>query len=171
MCFFVIVGFPENAQAQARGLLRSPYHLTDTSNRSILGALPPQWLAGYLSEEGCGCRMYRHPEGYEPFETRAARVRKRYRKLKWSDAKIERAIEQMKDDEAKRPPDFRGLRIDVRRSIVELARSAGTARALVHFFSGSIEDEFIEAETASVSAAEFLEDDMVVECDVWYELA
>jgi hypothetical protein len=95
----------------------------------------------------------------------------KYRKRGWTDTKIERALEQMKDDVERRPKsDLRGLRIDLRRAITDLASSAGPARVLAHYFSGGIDDETIHASHATVAASQLLTDDSLVAPDVWYEV-
>lgn len=65
---------------------------------------------------------------------------------------------------------LRGLRIDVRRLLAELARSLGEVRVLVHFFSGSVDDETINADTEDLDVERFMADDSVVLPDVWYQI-
>lgn len=112
MCYFVLVGFSPEARSIARGLLRSACHLRETTNPSVLGALPAGWHAGYLADEMCGCDMYADPATEDAPSARDERLatfrqkhsKPKYRKRGWSDAKIERAIHQMKEDAASRRP-------------------------------------------------------------------
>lgn len=179
MCYFVLVGFGPEAGATARGLLKSSYRLSEIANTSVLGALPAGWHAGYLADEMCGCSMYADPTTNDaraaPDERFAAFRRKhsqpKYRKRGWSDAKIERAIQQMKDDAThQRSVSLRGIRIDVRRALAALAKAAGSVRTLVHFFKGSIDEEQINAYLTRVSVDQFLADETLIEPDVWYEI-
>jgi hypothetical protein len=179
MCYFVLVGFSPEARSIARGLLKSTCHLRETTNPSVLGALPAGWHAGYLADEMCGCDMYADPATEDAPLARDERLatfrrkhsKPKYRKRGWSDAKIERAIHQMKEDAAHRPSTaLRGIRIDVRRSIAELAQAAGSVRTLVHFFSGSVAEEWISAGLTSVSVDQFMTDDSLVEPDMWYAI-
>ena len=178
MCWFVIVAYSRKARPAARGLLRSAHHLRETDNPSILAALPADWEAGYLADGGnsCGCDMYADPRTPDGLEEKVEKFRRKHshpreRKNGWTDAKIERAILQMTEDHERQSAlALRGLRIDVRRSIAELARTAGPVRMVVHPFRGRIGEERINADEQRLSADRFVADESLVEPDVWYEI-
>lgn len=181
MCYFVLVGFAPEALPAARGLLRSTYHLTQTVNATVAAALPNGWIASYLSDEMCGCDMYANPIGTEGEVTLEDRIitfrrsheKPKYRKQGWSDPKIARAIEQMRNDASLRPVrNQKGLRRDVKRAIVELAEmTRSSVYTLVHFFSEEIDTEAIDnVDHRCVTPDAFVSDDLMMEPDTWYEL-
>jgi hypothetical protein len=101
MCYFILVGFRPQAVRVAKGLLRSVYHLRSVENPSVVAALPDGWSVGYLSDGTCACSLYGAPNPPEKsLDERLAAMRRQYRKRGWSDAKIERALAQLRDDDA-----------------------------------------------------------------------
>ncbi len=178
MCDFVLVAFPESAVPAARGVLRSTFGMQPANNASFDAQIPDDWTAVVLMEGMCGCDMYCDPDRVErvvPLEERARAFREkhakpRYRKRGWTEERVEQAIAEMEERTA-RMPDFNGLRIDVRRTLVELARATGAARVLVHTFTGGIETERLTvAAERQLALDAFLAGTPPVQRDVLYEV-
>lgn len=177
MCYFVLIAFSGDVTQLARSLLKSAYHLRETSNPSLANALPEGWRVGFLAEEVCGCNMYADPRIEEPIDDRIERFRQKhskskYRKRGWTDQKIQRAVQQITDNVERRPKSKpRGIRVDVRCAIAELAQTAGSVRTLVHFFSGDIDQETIQAPPKTLKTRDLLADESFIVPDVWYRVA
>lgn len=175
MCFFVLVGFPAKALPAARALLRT-LQVQPTTSPSL--AVPQDWMTVFLADEMCGCEMYSDPNRVETsFEERAAAFRTRhakpkFRKRGWTAGKIGEAVEEMRRAEESRPrrAAFRGLRIDVRRALAELAASAASIRLVVHFFTHAIDEEAFPIEHERISIDRFLGEDAPVLPNVSYEV-
>ncbi|HKR64948.1 MAG TPA: hypothetical protein VJZ00_14535 [Thermoanaerobaculia bacterium] len=100
---------------------------------------------------------------------RAKHIKPAYRKKGWSDAKIERAIQQMRADN--RPlPKFSGVRKDLRCALAELATDCGSIHVLAHEFRGAIDDEAIAAKRDAINTTLLVEDDAAILPDVLYEI-
>ena len=82
----------------------------------------------------------------------------KYKKKGWSNARIERAIDQtVKQRHAKGKSSFVGLRPDVATIVADIARQAGRVAVIAHWYSGNTEEE-----TITLSAHRSIADDDLV---------
>ncbi|HEV7764362.1 MAG TPA: hypothetical protein VGQ76_05135 [Thermoanaerobaculia bacterium] len=177
MCDFVIAACRSTDLPAARALLRSPFHMQPIVNASIAALLPADWETFTLTDGTCSCEMYSDSGAENPRPSiedriatfRAKHAKPKFRKQGWSDAKIERAVEQMRQDVTPSwHAEFDGLRIDVRRALAELARMTKSVALLVHPFSGSVDTETIRAQRQNISVAKLIDDESPIATDVLY---
>ena len=83
----------------------------------------------------------------------SARLKRKYEKRGWSEAKIQRAIADATAVEKVRPT---GLRADARDLIAWAADVGGTAHVLVHMYSGSPDTEKLAPEGGLTAQADEL---------------
>jgi hypothetical protein len=134
MCYFVFVGLPGAHQlALATRLTKAGCQLASTDNAGIRAAFPKGDVVSVVTRGGCSCDLY--AERRFGFDEEAERAK--YRKKKWSAAKIDRAIF------AKRPQE-RPAFAAFREAFAAIAREAGGARIMTHSFSGSVETEDVQ---------------------------
>lgn len=101
-----------------------------------------------LTERGCSCDLFRAKRGTDASSTIDV-ARRKYTKLGWSAAKIERALASRRTD-ADRGGGFVGLRDDVRAMIARLADTTGDIGVLVHDYAGNVDEERVDASHGSV---------------------
>jgi hypothetical protein len=83
------------------------------------------------------------------------RLTKKYEKKGWSDAKIQRALNDQKSKRFRSP----GLRSDVIDLVTELTQAFGEVRLSLHWYSGSIDTEkFVLNDAGRVTLENFRQD-------------
>ena len=143
MCYFITVAaVGSTAEAllnvRSRGLDVSPY-----TNRYLSRQLPEGSRTFALTSGGCSCGLYRgDPPNDEQDQEVLKRLRTKYQKKGWSQAKIERAIGDPEHRLRQRQP-FVGLRPDIRSLLADIAEQYGELAIVIHFYSGNVEDEHI----------------------------
>ena len=148
MCYFVFVGVrARQRSAFVRRLSDAGCQVMSTANASVQAAFPEGDAVSVVVHNGCSCDLY--AERRAAFDEDAQRAK--YRKKKWSPAKIERAIVGKRPRER---PSFAAFRD----AFAAVVRDAGGARILAHSFSGNVETEAVEVTgTASLSLDEYLD--------------
>jgi hypothetical protein len=91
----------------------------------------------------CSCELYSRP-GRPRTEQLAEQLQRKYQKRGWSQAKIQRAVEQAKQSQARFPASAGGIREDVIERLQVLAESAGAVGVFAHWYGGNPESELLE---------------------------
>src|SRR5271156_4822792 len=117
MCYFIGLGLPSPASGRLIEEFERGYMLPPTSNASIRAGLPASFQSRLLTSGMCSCDLYRRPGVPSP-EPSPERMRDRYRKRGWSEAKIDRAISRSRARPGAARPGFSGLRADVAAGIL-----------------------------------------------------
>ena len=120
---------------------------------------------GYaLTDRHCSCDLYSWPADQKGAKETLLKLRRKYEKRGWSEAKIQRALN---DPSAYIKPNKIGLRADVRMLIADIVDEAGRVEFFVHFYSG---DQMTEKLTvnrgATVSSGEIRSGAHLLEPDV-----
>lgn len=148
MCYFITVAVSERAAEDLnasipRGLAISPHR-----NPSITRHIPEDFTAFVLTRGMCSCELFCSGVASESPERRADRLRKKYTKLKWSDAKIERAIRSSRGSH--RPHPVReGYDEQVRQLIAALAEIHDDVKIVAHFYDGDVDTEKVNVKHGS----------------------
>lgn len=181
MCYFVTVACEADHVPEVRALLRSAFGLLPTGNRSIMHWLPADWTAFHVVSGMCSCDLYSDPVHAEEqgvdVESEIARFRSRhqkprFRKRGWTDAKIERAIEDIRAaGKPVRRARFTGLRTDLAFSLAELTRRARTIALAIHFYSGDLDTEPAAITKSTLGLERFESDPTCIQPDVLYEIS
>jgi hypothetical protein len=139
MCFFLTVAVPVQHAHRIREVFGG-FQTRPTANASVIAALPETYEARLITRGMCSCDLYARPraaEGSDP----TPHLRRKYEKLGWSEAKIQRAIEQAMASAPKSDRPISGFRPDVTECLDTLCRVAGSVALLVHWYNGDVETE------------------------------
>ena len=137
MCYFVTIGVPERHAGRIRDTFSRGYQLDETKNASVLAAFPADYAARLVTSGMCSCDLYARPRS--PLSgDREQRLRRKYARRGWSEAKIERAIAEAGVEEQV-ATSFSGLAPVVVEGLQSLCASAGEAAVVVHWYKGDTE--------------------------------
>lgn len=145
MCFFLTIGVPGGDVAVLEAAVPRGLAVSLIENQSVLRRLPADYRTYVLISGMCSCGLFMEPARAKKHtaETHAAKLRRRYAKLGWSQAKVERAVAQAS---ARPEPEqeFVGLRPDVRELLADVAEQVGALALVVHWYDGLIDTEKFE---------------------------
>jgi hypothetical protein len=152
MCYLIHLGVPVRSAAAIQSN-RLP-HVSPARNESVSAAFGPAFALFSVSEGGCACNLYSPPKAGSDDQDRMETRRKKYERLGWSAAKIDRALADSVEARAHAEETKRaGLREDVAIYVADLADRAGEVRLVVHFYHGSFSDEQVPSRTTRTIAA------------------
>jgi hypothetical protein len=140
MCFFLTIAVPSQHADRISEAFGRGFQISASTNPSVAAALPARYEARLVTSGMCSCGLYARPNSVERADP-ATHLRRKYEKLGWSEAKIERAIEQAAASASKSNPPNSGIRADVIKRLGTLCHAAGSVAILVHFYNGDVESE------------------------------
>lgn len=140
MCYFITLAIRTRAADRIQEVFGREFMLPETRNPSLGRALPEGYCLKLLITGMCSCDLYA-PHGAGPPAPDVDRLRKKYAKLGWSQAKSERAIAAAVAKHEAEPNYFQGLRPDIAEKLADFATRWGTTGLYVHFYNGDIETE------------------------------
>ncbi|MBX3202772.1 MAG: hypothetical protein KF850_39045 [Labilithrix sp.] len=155
MCLFITLAVaPRHAESVQR-IAGRELEARPQVNTSIAKLVAPR-ATFVLTTGGCSCDLFgaKRNDGKAAEEDRGA-ARRKYAKLGWSAAKIERAI-AARHTSADGGRGLVGLRNDAREIIARIAEETGDVALLVHAYSGDIERETVCAAQGPVSTPDEL---------------
>ena len=160
MCYFITIAVDERHESTLKQKLRSSFRLSRSENPSIKARLEPQDVSFVMADGMCACDLFREPQAIES-ENKEEKLRRKYakpkyKKLGWTEAKIERAIA---DSLSKPASEFFGLRADLRWQLCDLVTEVGRVSIVVHFYSGDTETDEVPIELKKTITCEDLRDD------------
>ncbi len=165
MCYFLTIGVDSKGiealvQAVPRGMA-----LGRVNNPHVTRHMGATNCTFVLTSGMCSCDLYYGRSATTP-ETVEARTRRKYEKLGWSAAKIDRALEATASH-AKKTPSFLGPRGDVRELLASVAEPLGNLAFLAHFYGGDIETARLELspDTVRLTPDEFRQPDRMIDED------
>ncbi|MEW6347823.1 MAG: hypothetical protein AB1646_02065 [Thermodesulfobacteriota bacterium] len=133
MCYFIVVGIPEETAATALRSLPAGLRAIPDSQYGGLN----RWMSGcalFVVVEGmCACSLFT-PKPKAPGRSRLKKLRRKYEQQGWSEAKIQRALA----DILNRPERDAGLRPGLADWIADIAEGAGRVYLYVHWASDKI---------------------------------
>lgn len=140
MCYYITIAAPTKFTADVSALMDSGLQLRPTRNADVMASLPDRFTAWILMEATCSCGLYASPRAPDA-PSEAQRLRKKYAKSGWSDAKIDRAVAQSAARHAASQPNWSGLRPDVVAQLHKIGTLAGQVAVVVHWYDDDIETE------------------------------
>lgn len=140
MCFFLVVAVPTRHVALVGEVFARGFQVYPTANLTVAAAVPEQHDALVITSGMCSCGPYARPN-VATASDRAAHLRRKYVKLGWNEAKIQRALEQSGASGAKPSRPSSGVREDVASGLSALCRAAGSIAVCVHWYNGDIDTE------------------------------
>jgi len=140
MCYYITIAAPTKCATDVSALIDRGLQIHPTRNPAVMASLPDGLTAWILMEATCSCGMYVSPRAPDaPTETE--RLRKKYAKSGWSDAKIDRAVTQSAARHSASQPNWSGLRPDVVALLQRIGTRAGQVAVVVHWYEGGVETE------------------------------
>ena len=144
MCYFITVGVPRDKAEFLEEHVPRGLHVEGVANPSTLQQMARGLRTYLVTTGGCSCGLFSEP-WHESEERREAqshaeqerRLRK-YERMGWSTAKIDRALRQRPTGRMAEP--LVGLRGDVQRFLGELAANIGELAVVVHWYDENVQD-------------------------------
>jgi hypothetical protein len=162
MCYFLTIGVPEQYSEQASDKLKRGYVVSKSRNSSLNEYVPDDHSLFYVTTGMCSCDLFQVPkDGVKEIE----KIRKKYQKPKykkrgWSKVKIERAV---KDQIKAMKHGSNGLSPALRHELVDIVGLTKSLSIIVHWYSGSVDDESISLKSESeISTYDLINDDLAV---------
>ena len=189
MCEFIAVAVLGTLQGSTPVDRSTGLQLTPSDSRPIGNSVGRGWHVWFLTERrlGCACRLYVPPDaepswaGADAAQARkTCQLRKKYTRLGWSVAKIDRALAdsqsaqdresaQLRQVDEAEEGDPSGMKPSAREVIAGLAKDHGVARFIVHEFSRDTATEKFEmSDGPRVAARAFLAYTEPILPDTWY---
>lgn len=133
MCYFLTIGVPDEAANAFESAISRGLAAHRMQNPSIEAVLPKDVATYVLISGMCSCDLYT-PEREPPNrQTEITRLRRKYARLGWSEAKIDRAVAgSISKGDARRGREP-GLRDDVRQLLSQVVADARELYVVVHF--------------------------------------
>lgn len=153
MCYLIHLGVPRS-HAQDVPAGRVP-RVEPQENPSISAAFGPAFALFSIADGGCSCSLYTAPDPARA-ERDALAKRRKYERLGWSPAKIERALVASGQSRSETPRRS-GIRHDIATLIGQIARMASEVRLLVHAHHGAFREEIIVPQSTRLLNVEELE--------------
>jgi hypothetical protein len=170
MCYFITIGLPEDKAEFFERHVQRGFHITPIANASVLRQMGQGLCTYLLMSGGCSCGLFREPPketvADRDAHTRSAqdRFRRKYEKMGWSQAKIDRALAQRPKN--RRPVEFIGLRGDVQRFLGELARNLEQLAVVAHWYDEDLQESRLACKQGPVVSPEaLLEERLRIEVD------
>jgi hypothetical protein len=142
MCYFITVGIAREKTGLLLDRRNRGIHIAPQSNAHIARRLPKEYATFVVTSDGCSCGLYDgDADTDEPGQgVSFDRLRKKYQRKGWSQAKIDRAISDA--ERCLRPDAVRaGLRPDIRNLLADIAEQCGELAIVIHFYHGHITTE------------------------------
>jgi hypothetical protein len=131
-----------------RGVVAAP-----ASDSAVAARVGERYDTLFITSGGCSCDLFRGARDGQPGRDPEA-MRRKYQKLGWSAAKIERALAS-NASHGSSTRRFLGLRADVRDWMACVAERVGEVVVIAHWFGGSVDEAFDVAPGPSVSPRDF----------------
>jgi hypothetical protein len=155
MCFFLTVAVPIKHVEHIGEVFGRGFQTHANANPSVTAALPAGYAARLVTSGMCSCDLYARSEaGTRPDP--ATHLRRKYEKLGWSEAKIQRALTQTAARASKHVRPTVGLRDDVTERLGTLCRKAGSVAFLVHWYNGDVQTESLQLHQAKPCTCDVL---------------
>jgi hypothetical protein len=140
MCFFLTVAVPAKHADRISEVFGRGFQTHASTNPSVTAAFPVGYEARLVTSGMCSCDLYARP-GAAAASDPAAHLRRKYERLGWSEAKIQRALEQAVASASKLHRPTSGFRDDVTERLGALCRAAGSVAFVVHWYNGDVQTE------------------------------
>jgi hypothetical protein len=143
MCYFLTVAVPAQHAELIERTFQPDFQTLVTTNPQVAAALPVHYAARVVTTGFCSCELFSDPARPRA-EQLTEQLQRKFKKRGWGQAKIQRAIEQAKQSQARFPDSAGGIREDVIERLQVLAESAGAVGVFAHWYGGSLESELLE---------------------------
>lgn len=136
MCYFITAAFPNSRLAAFRALVpRGMAAESGTPIPALTRCLPENFTQIFLTSGGCSCGQFvsREAAAFVPPRKDPAKIREKYLRKGWSDARIDRALAQRDAETPAVSPSVPGLDAQVKELISRFVTEQGELFIFVHF--------------------------------------
>ncbi len=150
MCDFITVAFPKRFLDLFKISIPRGLVTEEISNPTIASNIPKEYIQAVITDGSCSCGLFFSQEDVEDAKADRAlkdmeKIREKYQKMNWSNAKIERTLAEIAATQNKnafsRPELETGFRQDIREAIAKFAEMNCSVYVIVHAYCGSIAEE------------------------------
>ena len=161
MCYFITIGVPTKHYELVREKLSKNYEIQRTDNPSFCEQLGPDGSVYTITKDGCSCSLYNWIDLPEWNKTE----KNKRRKKGWSEAKINRSIEQMiKNSQF-------GVHEGLIREISSILQKIKILTFTVHWYDDDVEKEVIYfSEKSNLSIGDLINKPTEIRPDVFYRI-
>jgi hypothetical protein len=145
MCYFLTIAVPSRHAELLEQLFQPEFQTQAITNPHAATAFPPDYVPRVIASGFCSCDLFASPDRAQTDDF-TAQLRLKYQRAGWSEAKIQRAIEQAEVSRGRSPRPERGLRRDVIDRLRKLAETAGAVGVFAHWYTGDLASETLELE-------------------------
>ena len=143
MCWFITIGISAKgvAAVEALGRQRAGLGVRPSQNPYLAAIFPKDDIRFEVTHGGCSCDLV--PEDRDRGRAKLERMRRRYERHGWSEAKISRAVQAAENAQSKslQRREETASKLLFRNTIIEQARRLGGVRVFAHLYRGSQDDE------------------------------
>lgn len=151
MCDFITVAFPKHLGELFKNHMPQSLTITEKfSNPTLASHIPTEYVQALITDGSCSCGLFFSQEDVDDAKADFAvkdmeKIRKKYQKMNWSNAKIERVLTEIIMKESKRvfshPELDVGFRKDIRDAISKFVETNSSIYIIVHEYCGQIAEE------------------------------
>jgi len=156
MCVFITLAVPARHAALVKQMAGRDFSIRPQLNETIAKHVGDR-ATFVMTVGGCSCDLYASESNARAVAVAKERdaAQRKYAKLGWSAAKIERAL-AARHTSADRAREFTGLRQDARDLIAGIAEAVGEVGLLVHDYAGKIDEETVIGRQGGVATPDDL---------------
>jgi len=138
MCYYITLAVPSEYSETVSRFKTCGFRPSPVSNSSVLALLPPGHKTFLVTSGMCSCDLYFPEPADRPSSKSPERLRKKYAKKGWSEAKILRALQNC--EKAYSHTEYEtGFAEDLLLAFTELAEQVGRFAVFVHWYRGNVE--------------------------------
>ncbi len=163
MCHYLSVCLPDARRDDFPGVRDWGFGIAPQVNLSLLSHFPEGWSAYTVTSGLCSCGFFEKPGALERQieKFREKHQKPKYRKQGWTEGKINRAIEDLRNKPRLSPS---GLRRDVREFLAHFGATIPGFSFYLHWYRGDTATESLPVlETLVLSPQELLDRD--IDCE------
>ncbi len=138
MCYFITVGVPRNKIDDLKSSIPRNLHLAESNAKSVRSYIKEDYALLLLTTGGCSCDLFSEESSEDKREKYQNNLRKKYKRKKWSNSKIEKAINQAMSSYFEKSV---GLRDDVKKFLSNSLNKLNEMFLVIHWYNGEVEDE------------------------------
>jgi len=169
MCYFITISIPKTGIKFAQEKIPREIHLSETSNPSLEGLLPKDYVNFLVITGGCSCDLFNEDDLEANKEDVIKKLTHKYKKKGWTENKIKKAVSQSISNSS--TGGNSGLRDDLKFFLSDIALHLKEIRIIVHWYGGAVDQEKIKTkESPTISPYELRTQNIIKEIDTIYKI-
>lgn len=137
MCHFLELAVHKDQASAIDVFPARELHISQDGAQELSKHIPAHFVTFTVTSNGCSCDLYTGNRDIIDAEKEQARKRAKYKKKGWSEAKIERAL----NEEQQQPQSQASFRADVKLMLTDLLRKVDNLYILCHWVDAEVKDK------------------------------